>query len=179
MELLQKLPIRRTMTRSSAAPVNAPPSTDPEPPYESVPVTSPRSLRQLSIFFLGATCFLASTAFTRRAVYRRNLRITPKYYEPNTNPHEHFSPLHDALMALNLASMNCFSLGIMGVGGTLWAFDISGLSEMRAALRGRLGYESFEKRDQGIPDTTKETLESTIIAKRQEQDDTNRAERPR
>jgi hypothetical protein len=122
----------------------------------------------LSIFAIGATFFLASTAITRRAIYRRNLRNIPKYYEPNSNPHEHFSPLHDALQALNLATMNCLSLGIMGVGGAFWAFDISGLQEMRTALRGRLGYGSFDIPDADDPEPAAESLETTIARKREE-----------
>lgn len=173
MELLQKLPIRRTMTRSSTAPGNSSPPASPEPAYESTPITSPRSLRQLSLFFVGAACFLASTAITRRAIYRRQLRIIPKFYEPNTNPHEHFSPLHDALQALNLATINCVSLGIMGVGGALWAADISGVEELRAVTRSRLGYELFDKSGYDNPDTAEESLEEAIIRKRKEGDGTN------
>jgi hypothetical protein len=89
-------------------------------------------------------------------------------FEPNTNPHEHFSPMHDALQALALASANCWSLGTMGVGGTLWAFDISGLSEMRSALRGRLGYESFETTGRGLSETSEQSLEASIMKKREE-----------
>ncbi|KAF2275997.1 uncharacterized protein EI97DRAFT_354493, partial [Westerdykella ornata] len=109
----------------------------------SHPFTSTRSLKQLSIFFLGAASLLASTTLTRRAIHRRKLRIAPKLFDPNTNPHEHFSPFHDALMALNLATMNCVSVGVMGVGGVLWAVDLYGLEEMRRGLRRRLDYESF------------------------------------
>lgn len=150
-------------------------------PYESTPITSARSLKQMSVFFFGAACFLASTTLTRRAIRRRNLRVAPKYFQPNTNPHEHFSPLHDAIQALNLATMNCVSLGIMGVGGALWSVDISGLGEMRAVLRGRLGYESFDESDQKLlgyerpqvsgqkaSDRANETLEESIIRKRDE-----------
>ncbi|KAF2271002.1 hypothetical protein CC78DRAFT_538696 [Lojkania enalia] len=146
MEVFQKLPLLWTMTRPTVIPANAHPRSLPEPAHESTPITSPRSLRQLSIFFFGATCFLASTAITRRAIYRRKLRISPKFYEPNTNPHEHFSPMMDAVQALNMATINVFSFGIMAAGGTLWAFDISGLKEMQTALRGRLGYDSFDRR---------------------------------
>ncbi|KAF2656718.1 hypothetical protein K491DRAFT_367920 [Lophiostoma macrostomum CBS 122681] len=137
------------MTAPSASPTSptTPPAT--EPASQSTPITSARSLKQLSIFFLGATCFLASTTLTRRAIHQRNLRIAPKFYHPNTNPHEHFSPLHDAIQALNLATMNCVSLGMMGIGGTLWAFDTYGLGEMRQALRGHLAYEHFDKPDPG------------------------------
>ena len=133
------------MTESSASPAkpSIPPARDNAP--QSTSITSPRSLKQLSIFFLGAACFLGSTTITRKAIYRRNLRLAPKFYDPNTNPHEHFSPLRDAIQALNLATMNCVSLGIMGVGGTFWAFDTSGLREMRQSLRGHLGYQHFDK----------------------------------
>lgn len=163
MEVLQKLPILRAMARPTAAPVNPSPPSRPVPEpvtYESTPITSPRSLRQMSIFFLGATCFLASTAITRRAIYRRHLRIKPKFYDSNTNPHEHFSPFHDALTALNLATMNCVSLGIMATGGTLWACDIAGLKEAQSILRGRLNYESIYQPGEKVP----ESLGDLIIA---------------
>lgn len=37
----------------------------------------------------------------------------------------------EGLEALNLATMNVFSVGMMGVGGILWAFDISSLDDMK------------------------------------------------
>lgn len=166
------------MATPSATPVN--PSERPSKPiYESVPITSPRSLRQLSVFAVGAACFLASTALTRRAIYRRQLRIPPKFYEPNTNPHEHFSPLHDALQAINLATMNCVSVGIMAVGGTLWTFDISGLREAQSALRGRLGYESIYQSGQNESESEEESLEEAILRKRTEGGENNSPEGPR
>lgn len=161
MEALQKLPIIRMMTRPPAAPVNPPPLPSPEPTYESTPITSARSLQQLSIFVFGATCLLASTAITRRAVHRRHLRITPKFYEPNTNPYEHFSPFHDAIQALNLATMNCVSAGVMGLGGTLWAFDISGLKEAQGVLRGRLNYDTIYQCGENVPESIGDLLKAS------------------
>ncbi|KAF2642897.1 hypothetical protein P280DRAFT_467032 [Massarina eburnea CBS 473.64] len=163
METLQKLPLIRMMMRSPAPSSNPssnppqptpppPPPPPPEPLYETTPLTSARSLRQLSTFWLGAAFFLASTAITRRAIYRRHLRTKPKFYDANTNPHEHFSPMHDALQALNLATINCVSLGMMGVGGTLWAFDISGLKEAQGALRGRLNYDTIYHEGGEVPE---------------------------
>ncbi|ORY09248.1 hypothetical protein BCR34DRAFT_376364 [Clohesyomyces aquaticus] len=165
----------------SPSPQARPPAAAPrgaEPADESTSITSPRSLRQLSIFFLGATCLMASTAITRRAVRRRLLRVAPKYYEPNTNPHEHFSPAMDAIQALNLATMNVFSFGIMMVGGALWAVDISSLGEMQTALRGRLGYESFDKPDRVAPEAHS-SLEEIIIDKRKEAAGKHDTEKPR
>lgn len=94
---------------------------------------------------------LASTAITRKAVWRRQLRVMPKFYEPNTNPHEFFSPFSDAIQALNLATMNCGSVGIMAVGGAMWTFDIANLKEAQASLRRRLNYDRIYKSEDDIP----------------------------
>jgi len=134
-----------------------PPAADPprpqppQPTYEGTPITSQRSLRQLSVFLIGSACLLATTAVTRKAVWRRQLRVAPKFYEPNTNPHEFFSPFHDAIQALNLATMNCASVGIMAVGGIMWSFDVANLREAQASLRRRLNYDSIYKSEEDIP----------------------------
>lgn len=174
MEAIQKLPIIRMMTRSSPPPVNnspqsSPPESNPpqnSPPLqttpqaaiERTPVTSPRSLRQLSVFLLGSACLVASTAITRKAVWRRQLRLKPSFYAPNTNPHEFFSPMSDALQALNMATMNCFSVGLMALGGTMWTLDIANMREARSILRGRLNYDSIYRSEDDVPNGLGETL---------------------
>ena len=177
MEALQKLPIIRMMTRSSAPPVNnstpqdsPPPNTTPLqspaqpavepaiPVSERTPISSPRSLRQLSVFFLGSACLLASTALTRKAVWRRQLRTKPAFYAANTNPHEFFSPMSDALQAFNLATMNCFSVGVMLLGGTMWTLDIANMREARSILRRRLNYDSIYRTEDEVPNGLGETL---------------------
>jgi hypothetical protein len=146
-----------TMAQSSIAPVNsATPQSAPGAARD--PITSQRSLRQLSVFLLGSACLVASTAITRRAVFRRQLRIQPKFYEPNTNPHEFFSPFHDALQALNMATMNCTSVGIMLLGGTMWSFDIANIKEARSILRRRLNYQHIYKSEDDVPNSIGETL---------------------
>jgi len=157
MEAAQKIPILRMMSRPTAAPVNPPPRPA-ESTYEGTPITSSRSLRQLSIYFLGSACLLASTAITRKAVWRRQLRVMPKFYEANTNPHEYFSPFSDACQALNLATMNCASVGIMALGGAMWTFDIANLREARAVLRGRLNYDRIYQSEDDVPNTISEMI---------------------
>lgn len=182
MEAVQKLPIARIMSRSSAPPVNAPPRPPPEPAYESTPIASARSLRQLSVFAFGAASFLAATAITRRAVYRRHLRVKPTFYAPNTNPHEHFSPFHDAAQALNLATMNCVSLATMGLGGTMWAFDIANLEEARARLRGRLNYETIYQPGDAVPQSIMDLLvasQETVNTEDAESSNSESSEKPR
>jgi hypothetical protein len=175
MESLQKLPIIRMMTRSSPPPANnstpqdspppAPNTTPPQastspaiPVSERTPLTSPRSLRQLSVYFLGSACLLVSTALTRKAVWRRQLRAKPAFYAANTNPHEFFSPMSDALQAFNLATLNCFSVGVMLLGGTMWTLDIADMKEARSILRRRLNYDSIYKTEDEVPNGLGETL---------------------
>ncbi|KAH4945465.1 altered inheritance of mitochondria protein 11 [Parastagonospora nodorum] len=146
------------MSRPAATPVDALQPPRPETIYERTPITSERSLRQLSVFLFGGACLLATTALTRKAVWRRQLRVMPKYFEPNTNPHEFFSPFSDAIQALNLATMNCTSVGIMAVGGAMWTFDIANLKEAQASLRRRLNYDSIYKSEDDIPRTLSELI---------------------
>ncbi|CAI6335593.1 unnamed protein product [Periconia digitata] len=162
--LTMTTPTRPQATQPQSQPPSSPPSSPPTV-YEPTPWTSPRSLRQLSIFCLGATAFLASTALTRRSIHRRSLRLKPQHFSPNTNPHEHFSPLQDAIQALNLATLNCVSVGIMGLGGTLWAFDVSGLSEAREALRKRLDLDTVyggQAGPEGILELLKASQEGVV-----------------
>jgi hypothetical protein len=158
MEVVQKPPILRIMARPTAAPANPPPPPPAESAYDGTPVTSARSLRQLSIYLLGSACLLASTAITRKAIWRRQLRTKPKFYEANTNPHEYFSPFSDACQALNLATMHCASVGIMALGGAMWTFDIANLKEARAALRKRLNYDRIYQSEDEVPNSISEMI---------------------
>ncbi|KAF1913619.1 hypothetical protein BDU57DRAFT_520558 [Ampelomyces quisqualis] len=146
------------MARPASTPAMPTSQSPPETIYVGTPITSQRSLRQLSIFFLGGACLLATTAITRKAVWRRQLRVMPRFYEPNTNPHEFFSPFSDAIQALNLATMNCASVSIMAVGGAMWTFDIANLKEAQASLRRRLNYDSIYKSEDEIPRNLSELI---------------------
>ncbi|KAI8937459.1 hypothetical protein NX059_005180 [Plenodomus lindquistii] len=152
----------------------SPPSPSPRDPilYEGTPITSPRSLRQLSVFLFGSACLLVSTAITRKAIWRRQLRQTPKYFDANTNPHEYFSPFQDACQALNLATLNCASVGTMALGGAMWTFDIAGLAEARQVLRGRLGYEKIYRSEEDVPNSVSEMIrQSGEMRVREEEED--------
>lgn len=86
-----------------------------------------------------------------------------------------------------MATVNVFSWGIFWAGGLLWAFDISGVQEMRDRLRVRLGLSSDEQkggqqivgqwieaakpwkafRHSGSGDETDKTVKSDIVAEGQ------------
>ena len=71
-------------------------------------------------------------------------------------------------MALNLATMNCLSVGIFTVGGALWSVDVSGVGEMRTILRGRLGYDIIYQDEAEPSEPAEGSLETSIIRKRAE-----------
>ncbi|KAF1838743.1 hypothetical protein BDW02DRAFT_488293 [Decorospora gaudefroyi] len=166
------------MGRPPAAPVNPSPHPSADTAHEGTPVTSPRSLRQLSIYFLGSACLLASTAITRKAIWRRQLRVKPKFYEANTNPHEYFSPFSDACQALNLATMNCVSVGIMGLGGIMWTFDIANLKEARAVLRSRLNYDRIYQSEDEVPNTISEMIAASGQIQIRDEDEKGGSDNP-
>ena len=90
---------------------------------------------------LGGTTFLAlSIALTRRAIHRRKLSLVPKYYHPNNRPPA--NPPNgavDALEALNLATLNTLSFGMMLVGGGMFAMDVCSLEELRGRVHEGMG----------------------------------------
>ncbi|MCJ1473498.1 hypothetical protein MMC13_002149 [Lambiella insularis] len=107
-------------------------STSLPPPTPFASLSTRRSLRQLSLFLAGA-CFLSlSTLVTRRSVARRRAAIFPAFYHPsNAPPRQPINGALEALEALNIATINVMSFGIMVTGGALWAFDVSSMEDLR------------------------------------------------
>ncbi|KAF4809203.1 hypothetical protein CGCF415_v003909 [Colletotrichum fructicola] len=99
---------------------------------------SSRAAKQLGLFFAGASFLLFSSVITRRAVARKTMAAYPKFYSPSHaaagkqgNPEGSLI----ALEALNLATLNVVSFGMMMTGGAAWAFDISSVEDLRAMAR--------------------------------------------
>lgn len=56
----------------------------------------------------------------------------------------------EAFEALNLATINVLSFGMMGTGAVLYAFNINGLEDMRRIVRGGLDGEGNGKTDEEL-----------------------------
>ncbi|KAL1866435.1 hypothetical protein VTK73DRAFT_4714 [Phialemonium thermophilum] len=116
-------------------------STPPASTAASSAIT-PRSLRQLGLFFAGAGFLTWSTLLTRRAVVRRQIAAFPKFYHPSHRAPTTFERKpEDALIAfeaLGLATLNVVSFAVMATGGLSWAFDVSSLDELRMRVRPRI-----------------------------------------
>jgi hypothetical protein len=103
------------------------------------PSNTQRSQRQLGLFAAGATFFLLSTAITRRSIVRRYKATIPKFYQPSNRANNNVNGAMEALEALNIATINVVSAGMMLAGGALWAFDIATIDDMRRKVRTNLG----------------------------------------
>ncbi|MCJ1407352.1 hypothetical protein MMC19_001423 [Ptychographa xylographoides] len=159
---------------------NSAPTDPPQPPPPTVPtphqpsarssLTSPRSLRQLSLFAAGASFLTLSTLITRRSLRRRRLAIYPTFYHPsNAPPKQQVSGALEALEALNIATINVLSFGLMMVGGVLWAFDISSLADVQRKVRGGLGVDGSGRGTTQVEEEWEEWLAGVLERRRRKE----------
>ncbi|TDZ44813.1 hypothetical protein CTRI78_v009303 [Colletotrichum trifolii] len=112
------------LTRSQAQPVSS--------------IFPSRVSKQLGLFFAGAGFLFFSTMITRRSIVRKQLAAFPKFYQPSHSAAgKHGNPEGSmiALEALNLATLNVISFGMMMTGGVAFAFDITSIEDLRAMAR--------------------------------------------
>ncbi|KAK0510035.1 hypothetical protein JMJ35_007429 [Cladonia borealis] len=155
---------------------NNPQPTPQDPPApQSNSLTSPRSLRQLSLFLAGATFFTLSSLITRRSLARRQKSVFPSFYHPSNRPPQ--TPINgafEAFEALNLATINVTSFMMMVVGGMGWALDISGLEDLRRLVRGGLGVDGTGRGESEVEEEWEEWLAGVL--KRKEEKEKRRRE---
>jgi hypothetical protein len=125
---------------------------------------TPRSRRQLGLFAAGVGFFALSTAITRRSIVRRYKATIPKFYQPSNQPNLGINGAMEAFEALNIATVNVFSVGMMVTGGLLWAFDIASLDDMRSKVRTNLGVDPI-RTDKDAEDEIEEWFASVLARK--------------
>lgn len=105
-----------------------------------------RNIKQLGLFFAGATFLTASVFISRRAVNRKMIASYPQLFQPSHHgpkppprgPKEKGDDQLVAVEALGLATLNVLSFGVMATGGLMFAFDISNVEELRQKARSSL-----------------------------------------
>lgn len=70
----------------------------------------------------------------------------------------------EAFEALNIATINVLSVGMMSAGGLLWAFDISSLDDMRRKVRTNMGVDSIRV-DEDAEEEIEEWFASVLARK--------------
>ena len=154
---------------SNDPPKSSDPTSSARPSDDSLlsQLASPRSRRQLGLFFGGAAFFAFSTLITRRSLARRYRTSIPAFYQPSNRPHGQANGAMEGFEALNIATINVTSFAMMATGGLLWAFDISSLADMRMKVRGAMGVP--DRPDQDADEEMEEWL-ATVLARKDEKE---------
>lgn len=139
----------------------------PAPAEQQSSIFSARSRKQLSLFFAGASFFALSTLVTRRALVRRYKASLPRFYQPSNQPSGNVNGALEAFEALNIATINVLSVGMMASGGLLWAFDISTTDELRRKIRGGMGIDGPEGSEKNAEEDIEEWI-ATVLARKEE-----------
>jgi hypothetical protein len=121
-------------------------------------------MRQLGLYAAGVGFFGLSMAITRRSIVRRYKATVPKFYYANSRPAPVGNGAMEAFEALNIATINVFSVGMMLAGGTLWAFDISSIDDMRQRVRTNMGLDEIPK-DQDAEEEIEEWIAQILSRK--------------
>lgn len=169
---------------SSPTPAPPPPAAipppPPAPPVVSIPVpaaaaTTPpaepmsetkRVLRQVTLPVLGGAFLLLSVGLTRRSTAKRIKAMIPPYYHPNNQP-----PLNppngafDAVEALQLATLNVFSVAMLMVGGGAFAMNVSTIDELREKFKVTDMGEEWEGQKQAAEEEFEEWVVSVLARK--------------
>ena len=124
------------MTDRLPSSAQAPSTTESQSAY-----FSQRTRRQLGLFAAGAGFFAISSIITRRALVRRYKATIPKFYQPSNGANSEVNGAVEAFEALNIATINVVSVGMMMAGGLLYAFDISSLDDMRRHIHRGIGID--------------------------------------
>ena len=166
MALLQKpFAMADSFPSSPSTKSNPPPTPPPKPDTFLQSLTTSRAQRQLGLFAAGASFFLLSTAITRRSIVRRYKATIPKFYAPSNRANNNINGAMEAFEALNIATINVLSVGMMASGGLLWAFDIAGVEDMRRKVRKQIGVD-VSRTDQDAEEEIEEWF-ATVLARKE------------
>jgi hypothetical protein len=82
--------------------------------------------------------FTLSILITRRASTKKRLASIPPFYTGSIYHQPQVNGAMEAFEALNLATINVLSFGMLASGAVAYAFDINGLEDLRRVVRGGL-----------------------------------------
>jgi hypothetical protein len=129
------------------------------------------------VFMAGVVFTVLSGLITRRSIARRRvipkppLRVAngalPKPAAQDQVPE--VSPVLEAFEALNVATINIFSLTTLAVGGGLWYLDIASMDEARTRLRGGLGIDGTGRTETEAEEDYEEWL-ATVLSRKEAKD---------
>ncbi|KAJ5114838.1 hypothetical protein NUU61_000597 [Penicillium alfredii] len=117
---------------------SSPTQFPPQPPPTQLANQPPQSNLNLKLLFGGMTFFAISLMITRRSLARKRLASIPPFYTGSIYHQPQVNGGVEAFEALNLATINVLSFGMMTTGAVLYSFNINELEDMRKIVRGGL-----------------------------------------
>ncbi|CAG8189500.1 unnamed protein product [Penicillium nalgiovense] len=151
-----------------------PPQEKPTPDEPATPVPStqtqiaqppsPQTNTNLKLLFGGMTFFALSVLVTRRAFHKKRISCIPPFYTSSVYHHPHSNSAGDAFEALNLATLNVVSFGLMAGGAVGYALNINGLEDMRRFVRNGLqgGSDTPVKSDEELEEEVTEWVSKIL-----------------
>jgi hypothetical protein len=152
-------------TPSNQIPTASSPSTIPSPSESSAKLdqqTKPKDNTGLKLF-LGGIAFSAFSVFiTRRANIRKQIACIPPFYSSSLYHQPNVNGAMEAFEALNLATINVFSFGMLTIGGTMYALDVNNLEDARKIMRSGLEGTAQGKSDEDLENDVQEWVASVL-----------------
>ncbi|KAJ5613693.1 hypothetical protein N7528_007347 [Penicillium herquei] len=175
--------VPKTQEQSSTTPTQTqtPPSI-PSPPSTSTELaqrSTPRDTTNLKLFLGGIAFFSASVWITRRASIKKRIACIPPFYSSSIYFQPKVNGAGEAFEALNLATINVLSFGMMTTGAAMYALDINSLDDarrfMRVAMQG--GIDETGKSDEQLEAEVTEWVTSLLGDRFQKQLEKERAKK--
>lgn len=121
--------------------------------------TTPRDTTNLKLFFGGAAFFAFSVMITRRANRRKLIACIPPYYSSSVYFQPKVNGAVEAFEALNLATINVLSFGMMSTGGAMYALNINTLDDARQVMKAAMEGGASEERSKTDEELEKDVTE--------------------
>ncbi|KAJ5594379.1 uncharacterized protein N7459_000587 [Penicillium hispanicum] len=124
---------------SDQPPLSSSPSTPPSQPaaqstqQSQQPATRDRT--NLKLLLGGMAFFTLSLLVTRRANQKKRIACIPPFYTGSIYFQPKVNGAGEALEALNLATINVLSFGMMATGAVMCALDVNGIEDARRVMR--------------------------------------------
>lgn len=154
------LPINQQLQSSASAQPPSEPQQPSQPPLSQT--HKPKENTGLKLLLGGIAFSALSIWITRRASIKKRLGSIPPYYSSSIYHQPQVNGAMEAFEALNLATINVFSFGIMTTGAVMYALDVNGLEDMRRIMRGGLEGAAAGKSDEELEREVTEWVTSVM-----------------
>ena len=169
-------PKPETSTNQTKPPQTPPPSE----PSTQLTQSKPRDNTNLKLFVGGIAFFSLSVWITRRASVKKRIACIPPFYSSSIYFQPKVNGAGEAFEALNLATINVLSFGMMTTGAAMYALDINNLEDarrfMRVAMEG--GIDTSGKSDEVLEAEVTEWVTSLLGDRFTKQLEKERAKKP-